>query len=59
MLDGAFTARFDQAGYLMLGFGWLAAFTAATAVVFHTKTSAATRPGRASKMVGAERSPSV
>lgn len=41
MLDGAFTARFDQAGYLMLGFGWLAAFTAATAFVFHTRTSAA------------------
>ena len=41
MLDGAFTARFDQAGYLMLGFGWLAAFTAATAFVFHTRTSGA------------------
>jgi hypothetical protein len=57
MLDGAFTARFDQAGYLMLGLGWLAAFTAATVVVFHTRTSAA-RPTTAWRRVGAERSPS-
>jgi len=58
MLDGAFTARFDQAGYLMLGLAWLAAFTAATAFVFHTRTSAAP-PSTASRTIGAEHSPSV
>ena len=39
MIDGAFTGRFDQVGYLLLGLAWLAAFTAATAVVFRRRSS--------------------
>jgi hypothetical protein len=38
LIDGAFTARFDQGGYLLLGVAWLAALTAATAVVFRRRT---------------------
>jgi hypothetical protein len=41
MLDGAFTNRFDQVGYLALGLAWLAALTAATAVVFHRRVGSA------------------
>ncbi len=38
LIDGAFTRRFDQVGYLLLGLAWLAAFTTATAVVFRRRT---------------------
>ncbi len=41
MIDGAFTGRFDQLGYLLLGLGWLAAFTTATVAVFHRRTATA------------------
>ena len=41
MIDGAFTAHFDQVGYLLLGLAWLAAFTTVTAVVFRRRTGAA------------------
>lgn len=34
MIDGAFTGRFDQLGYLALGLVWLAAFSAATTMIF-------------------------
>ena len=44
MLDGAFTGRFDQVGYLLLSLAWLAAFTAGTAVVFRRRIGAARRP---------------
>ena len=43
MIDGAFTAHFDQVGYLLLGLAWLAAFTTVTAVVFRRRTGAARR----------------
>lgn len=38
LIDGAFTARFDQLGYLLLGLAWLTVFTAATTVVFARRT---------------------
>lgn len=38
LIDGAFTARFDQLGFLLLGLAWLAVLTAVTAVVFHQRT---------------------
>lgn len=38
LIDGAFTARFDEFGYLLLGLAWLAVLTAATAVVFRRRT---------------------
>ena len=38
LIDGAFTARFDEVGYLLLGLAWLAALTAATAVVYQRRT---------------------
>ena len=38
LVDGAFTARFDEAGFLLLGIGWLAALTAVTVVVFQRRT---------------------
>jgi len=38
LIDGAFTARFDEVGYLLLGLAWPAALTAATAVVFRRRT---------------------
>ena len=41
LIDGAFTGRFDQLGYLLLALGWLAAFTTATVVVFHRRTATA------------------
>ena len=41
MIDGAFTGRFDQVGYLLLGLAWLAAFTVATSAVFHHRTGVA------------------
>lgn len=41
MIDGAFTGRFDQVGYLLLAVAWLAAFTAATVVVFQRRTATA------------------
>jgi hypothetical protein len=34
LLDGAFTPGFEQYGQLLLGVGWLAALTAAAAIVF-------------------------
>ena len=39
MIDGAFTARFDQPGYLLLGVAWLAALTGTAVVVFHQRTA--------------------
>ena len=45
MIDGAFTARFDQFGYLLLGLAWLVALTAASSEVFRRRTAAA-RPSR-------------
>jgi len=47
MIDGAFTNSFDQAGYLLLGLAWLAAFSAATTVVFHRRIGAARPPSPA------------
>jgi len=41
LIDAAFTGRFDQVGSLLLGLAWLAAFTAATAVVFQRRNRAA------------------
>jgi hypothetical protein len=38
LIDGAFTSRFDEVGYLLLGLGWLAALTAVTSAVFHRRT---------------------
>lgn len=38
LIDGAFTARFDEVGYLLLGLAWLAALTAATTVVYQRRT---------------------
>jgi len=38
LIDGAFTARFDELGYLVLGIAWLAALTTATAGVYHRRT---------------------
>lgn len=43
MIDGAFTERFDQAGALLLGLVWLAAFSAVAAVVFRLRTRVAVR----------------
>jgi len=39
MLDGAFTARFDQPWYLLLGLAWLLTLTAATGEVFRRRTT--------------------
>ena len=41
MVDGAFTAHFDEFNYLLLGLAWLAAFTAASAAVFRRSTARA------------------
>ncbi|MGE3449334.1 MAG: hypothetical protein AB7H92_17340 [Microbacteriaceae bacterium] len=38
LIDGAFTAQFDEVGYLLLGLAWLTALTAATTAVFHRRT---------------------
>ena len=35
LIDGAFTASFDELGSLLLALGWLAAISAAALVVFH------------------------
>ena len=43
LIDGAFTARFDETGYLLLGLAWLAALMAASAAVFHRRTGRAQR----------------
>ncbi|MFP5318869.1 MAG: ABC transporter permease [Acidimicrobiia bacterium] len=43
LIDGAFTARFDEIRSLLLGFGWLAALAAAAAAVFHRRTRTAVR----------------
>jgi hypothetical protein len=40
MIDSAFTDRFDQVGYLLLGLAWLCAFTIATAAVYQRRTEA-------------------
>ncbi len=37
LIDGAFTAQFDEVGYLLLGMAWLASLTAATIAVFHRR----------------------
>lgn len=38
MMDGAFTASFDETGALLLALGWLAALTATAVVVFRRVT---------------------
>lgn len=43
LLDGAFTDRFDETGYLLVGIAWLAALMAAAATVFHRRTVIAQR----------------
>ena len=43
MIDGAFTGRFDEIGYLVLGLGWLATFVVATTAVFDRRMRAARR----------------
>ncbi len=43
MIDGAFTGRFDQVRYLLLGLVWLAAFTIATATVYQRRTESHAR----------------
>jgi len=45
LIDGAFTARFDEVGSLLLALAWMAVLTAATTVVFHRRTGAARRIG--------------
>ena len=45
MIDGAFTDRFDQYGYLLIGLAWLGALTGATAAVFRWRTAPA-RPAQ-------------
>ena len=41
MIDGAFTGRFDQPGYLLLSLAWLAVFVAAATAVFGRQMRAA------------------
>ncbi len=41
MIDGAFTGRFDEVWYLLLGLAWLAAFGVATTAVFGRRTPTA------------------
>ncbi len=41
MIDGAFTGRFDEVRYLVLGLGWLVAFTVATVSVYQRRTGSA------------------
>ena len=41
MIDGAFTYRFDEFGYLFLGLAWLAAFSVATLSVYQRRTRSA------------------
>lgn len=41
LIDGAFTGRFDQLAYVLLGLAWLGAFATATTVVFHRRTAPA------------------
>ena len=38
LIDGAFTASFEQYGHLLLGLGWLMALTAAAALTFRHQT---------------------
>src|SRR3546814_13008994 len=38
LIDGAFPARFDDVGHLLLGLAWLAALPAATPGVFRPRT---------------------
>lgn len=45
LIDGAFTARFDEVGQLLLGLAWLSVLTAATTFVFHRRTGVARRTG--------------
>lgn len=40
-IDGAFTGRFDETAYLLLGLAWLAALMVASAAVFHRRTGTA------------------
>ena len=40
MIDGAFTDRFNQVGYLFLGLAWLAGFSVTTALVFRRRIGA-------------------
>jgi hypothetical protein len=59
LIDGAFTARFDSLGSLLLGLAWLAALTFATIVVFQRRTGSRRPPVtevRASRSPGAPRS---
>jgi len=41
LIDGAFTGRFDETAYLLLGLAWLAALMVASAAVFHRRTGTA------------------
>ena len=41
MIDGAFTGRFDEVRYLVVGLGWLVAFTVATVSVYQRRTGSA------------------
>ena len=43
MIDGAFTGRFDEVRYLLLGLAWLCAFTIATATVYQQRTESHAR----------------
>ena len=43
MIDGAFTAHFDQLWYLLLGVAWLVGLTAVTGEVFRRRTATARR----------------
>jgi hypothetical protein len=40
LIDGAFTARFDELGYLALGLAWLVGLTAMASAVFQRRTGA-------------------
>ena len=57
MIDGAFTGRFDQFGYLLLGLAWLAAFSVATTIVFRRQIGAAPAPTRSLRLASGPHKP--
>lgn len=44
LIDGAFTGRFDEAGYLLVGLAWLAVLAGVATAVFQRRTGEARRP---------------
>ncbi len=43
LIDGAFTGRFDEVRFLLLGLAWLVVFTVATAMVYQRRTESHAR----------------